>query len=100
MHVTLVHVHVKPGSVEAFIEASRNNHENSVREPGNLRFDVLQDPEDPTRFILYEAYADAAAAKAHKDTAHYLVWRETVAEMMAEPRQGVPYLGLFPQVHG
>ena len=100
MHVTLVHVHVKPGSVEAFIEASRNNHETSVREPGNLRFDVLQDPEDSTRFILYEAYADAAAAKAHKDTAHYLTWRESVADMMAEPRQGVPYLGLFPQVDG
>jgi autoinducer 2-degrading protein len=100
MHVTLVHVHVKPGSVEAFIEARRNNHENSVREPGNLRFDVLQDPQDPARFILYEAYADADAAKAHKDTAHYLAWRETVAEMMVEPRQGLPYLGLFPQVGG
>lgn len=97
MHVTLVHVHVKPDFVEAFIEASRKNHENSVQEPGNLRFDVLQDPEDRTRFILYEAYADAAAAKAHKDTAHYLTWRETVADMMAEPRQGIPYRGLYPQ---
>ena len=100
MHVTLVHVHIKPSSVEAFIEACRNNHENSVREPGNLRFDVLQDPEDPTGVILYEAYVDATAATAHKDTAHYLGWRETVAEMMAEPRQGVPYHGLFPQVEG
>ena len=99
-HVTLVHVHVKPDCVQAFIEACRNNHENSVREPGNLRFDVLQDPETPARFILYEAYADAAAAKAHKDTAHYLAWRESVADMMAEPRQGVPYLGLFPRVEG
>lgn len=97
MHVTLVHVHVKPEHIAAFIEASAKNHENSVREPGNRRFDVLQDPGDPARFVLYEAYVDADAAKAHKDTAHYLAWRDTVAEMMAEPRQGMPYLGLYPK---
>ena len=97
MHVTIVHVSVKPEAVDAFIEATRANHEASVQEPGNRRFDVLQSPDDPTAFILYEAYADAADAAAHKETAHYLTWRETVAEMMAEPRRGVPFSGLFPK---
>jgi len=97
MHVTLVHVRVKPGQVVAFISATRANHEASIREAGNRRFDVLQQPDDPTRFLLYEAYATAADAAAHKETAHYLTWRETVAEMMAEPRRGEPMNGLFPQ---
>lgn len=96
MHVTLVHVHVKPEAIDAFVAACRENHEHSVREPGNRRFDVLQDPADPTRFILYEAYAGAVDAAAHKSTAHYLAWRDTVADMMAEPRRGVSYVGLFP----
>ncbi|MBL8486623.1 MAG: antibiotic biosynthesis monooxygenase [Rhodocyclaceae bacterium] len=96
MHVTLVHVRVKADSVPAFIEATRANHESSVREPGNRRFDVLQAPDDPTRFVLYEAYASAADAAAHKQTAHYAAWRDAVAEMMAEPRRGEPMHGLFP----
>ncbi len=96
MHVTLVHVRVKPECVDAFIAASRENHEHSVREAGNRRFDVLQDPADPTRFILYEAYAGSTDAAAHKTTAHYLKWRDTVADMMAEPRRGDPYNGLLP----
>ena len=96
MHVTLVHVHVKPEAVPAFIEACRQNHEASVREPGNRRFDVLRDPADPNRFLLYESYATVEDAAAHKQTAHYLAWRDTVADMMAEPRRGVPYQGLFP----
>ena len=96
MRVTLVHVHVKPEYVEAFIAASRANHEASVRESGNRRFDVLQSPQDATRFILYEAYATAEDAAAHKQTAHYAAWRDTVADMMAEARQGVPWVGLFP----
>ncbi len=96
MHVTLVHVHVKPESVPAFLAATRLNHEASVREPGNRRFDVLQDPADVTHFILYEAYASAEDAAAHKQTPHYAVWRDTVAEMMARPRQGVPMQGLYP----
>lgn len=96
MHVTLVHVHVKPADVEAFIAASRANHEASVQEPGNRRFDVLQNPDDDGHFILYEAYASAEAAAAHKQTAHYAQWRDTVAAMMAVPRQGVPMTGLFP----
>ncbi len=97
MHVTLVHVHVKPEHVAAFIAATRENHENSVQEPGNRRFDVLQSPDDPTRFVLYEAYASEADAAAHKQTAHYLKWRDTVADWRAEPRQGVRYEGLCPK---
>jgi len=97
MHVTLVKVSVKPDRVNDFIEASRANHEGSVREPGNRRFDILQDPDDSTRFILYEAYVSADDAAAHKQTPHYLAWRDAVAEMMAEPRQGIPYNGLFPK---
>lgn len=96
MHVTLVHVHVKPDALVGFIEATRVNHEASVREPGNRRFDILQDPSEPTHFILYEAYATAEDAMAHKQTAHYAIWRDAVASMMAEPRQGVPMQALFP----
>ena len=96
MHVTLVHVRVRPEDVDAFIAATRANHQDSVTEPGNRRFDVLQTPDDPARFILYEAYATAADAAAHKETAHYLAWREAVAGMMAEPRRGEPMNGLFP----
>ncbi len=96
MLVTLVHVHVKPEHVDDFIEATRRNHEGSVQEPGNLRFDVIQSVEEPNRFVLYEAWRDEAAMAAHKETPHYLAWREAVADWMAEPRQGVPYRGLFP----
>ena len=96
MHVTMVHVQVKPEYVEDFIAASRQNHEASVREPGNRRFDVLQSSDDPTRFVLYEAYVNAEAAAAHKNTPHYLRWRDSVGAWMAQPRVGVPYDGLFP----
>ena len=96
MHVTLVHVRVKPESIDAFIAATRANHLAAVDEPGNRRFDVLQSPEDATRFILYEAYASAADAAAHKETAHYLAWRDAVAPMMAEPRRGEAMRGLLP----
>lgn len=96
MQVTLVHVTVKPEQVDAFIEATRLNHEASVQEPGNRRFDILQSPEDPGSFRLYEAYETADDAAAHKATPHYLAWRETVAEMMAEPRRGEPFNALFP----
>jgi autoinducer 2-degrading protein len=96
MHVTLVHVRIKPEYAVPFIDACRENHQRSILEPGNRRFDVLQDPEDSSRFILYEAYASAADAAAHKETEHYRTWRDTVAEMMAEPRTGIRYLGLYP----
>jgi autoinducer 2-degrading protein len=97
MHVTLVHVHVKPQHVEDFIAATRLNHLASVQEAGNRRFDVLQSPEDPSRFVLYEAYVSAEDAAAHKQTTHYLTWRDTVADWMATPRQGLSYNGLFPK---
>lgn len=96
MHVTLVHVRVKPEAIDAFIAATRANHEASIQEPGNRRFDVLQAPDDPARFILYEAYVSADDAAAHKATAHYLAWRDTVTDMMAEPRRGEPMHGMFP----
>jgi autoinducer 2-degrading protein len=96
MFVTLVHVAVKPENVEGFIEACRLNHEASTQEEGNCRFDILQSADDPCRFVLYEAYEDKAAAIAHKQTAHYMAWRETVADWMAEPRQGIRYDGLYP----
>ena len=96
MHVTLVHVRVKPAAIDAFIAATRANHEASIQEPGNRRFDVLQAPDDPARFILYEAYASADDATAHKATAHYLAWREAVADMMDEARRGEPMNGIFP----
>jgi autoinducer 2-degrading protein len=100
MHVTLVYVQVKREYVDDFIAATRANHEASVQEYGNLRFDVLQSAEDPAQFVLYEAYASAEDAAAHKETGHYLTWRKTVAEWMAEPRRGVAYNGLFPATEG
>ena len=96
MHVTLVHVHVKAEHLAEFIEASRINHAASIQEPGNLRFDILQHPEEPTRFILYEAYSSAEDAIAHKGTSHYLEWRARVADWMASPRDGITYRGLYP----
>ena len=89
MIVTVVYVKVKKEHLDAFIEATTENHNNSVKEAGNLRFDVIQNESDPTRFILYEAYETEEAAKKHKKTAHYLKWRESVAGWMDGPREGV-----------
>jgi len=96
MQVTVVHIHVKEAYVADFIEACRLNHESSIEEPGNFRFDVLQMQNDATRFILYEAYESAIHAKAHKTTSHYLIWRDTVADWMASSRDGVAYQCLYP----
>jgi autoinducer 2-degrading protein len=96
MIATLVHVWVRPADVEKFIEATRENHENSVREPGNLRFDILQDGTDPGKFILYEAYETEEAVMAHKETPHYKKWRDLVAPWMVKPREGVRHTLLFP----
>jgi autoinducer 2-degrading protein len=90
MLATLVFVDVLPECVEAFAEITKYNHENSRKEPGNVRFDVLHDNNDPTKFVLYEVYVDADAAAAHKNTEHYNKWRETVAPMMATPRRAIP----------
>ena len=96
MQIVLVHAHVKPEFIEAFKQASIENATNSVQEVGIARFDVIQQADDPTRFILVEVYKTAEAPAAHKETAHYLRWREMVAEMMAEPRQGIKYGNIFP----
>ena len=89
MIATFVTVDVKPECISAFVDATRYNHVNSRREPGNVRFDVLRDRNDPNKFILYEVYVDEAAAAAHKETHHYKVWRDAVAPMMATPRSSV-----------
>ena len=97
MHVTIVQVQVKPEHIQNFIEASRLNYAGSMREAGNRRFDVLQRPDDPTEFVLYEAYASAEDAAAHKHTPHYLKWRDAVAPWMAVARVGTSYRGLYSE---
>jgi autoinducer 2-degrading protein len=97
MIVTCVEIFVKRKQLDEFIAITRQNHEGAAAEPGNLRFDVLQAKDDPTRFFLYEAYESEEAAKAHKETPHYLKWKDTVADWMAKPRVGTPYRVLFPQ---
>ncbi len=94
--VVHVHVRVKPDSVDAFRRATLVNAERSLAEPGIARFDVVQDAEDPTRFVLVEAYRDPGAPAAHKETAHYQAWRDAVADMMAEPRSSRRYVNVFP----
>jgi quinol monooxygenase YgiN len=96
MLIVMVQVHVKDGCAEAFAAASAANAAASVREPGIARFDVLRAADDPNRFILHEAYRDQAAAAAHKETAHYAAWRDAVADLMAEPRQGLRYENVWP----
>ncbi|RKH04215.1 putative quinol monooxygenase [Corallococcus carmarthensis] len=91
-----VHVHVLPQHVDAFLQATLANARESVKEPGIARFDVCQDNEDPTRFVLVEAYRSPDAPAAHKETAHYLTWRDTVTSMMAEPRAARRYTNRFP----
>lgn len=97
MHVVCVHVHVKPEHRQEFIDATLENARGTVEEPGNLRFDVIQQMDDANRFVLYEVYRDEAGMKAHKETPHYAQWRDAVAPWMAEPRQGVKHLSLFPE---
>jgi autoinducer 2-degrading protein len=96
MLIVHIAVHVKPDCVSAFIEATAENGRNSLQEPGIARFDVVQQIDDPTRFVFVEAYRDPQAAIAHKETAHYLKWRDIVAPMMAEPRSPMKYSEVFP----
>ena len=98
--VVHVHVHVKVDGVEAFRVATLENARASVAEPGVARFDVIQDRDDPTRFVLMEVYRSADAPAAHKETAHYQKWRDTVADLMAEPRTSRKYANVFPDDHG
>ncbi len=97
MLVVHVHVHVKPEQVEAFKQASVANARESLKEPGIARFDCVQQHDDPTRFVLVEAYRTPQAPAAHKETRHYQVWRDAVAPMMAEPRTSVKFENLFPE---
>jgi (4S)-4-hydroxy-5-phosphonooxypentane-2,3-dione isomerase len=97
MIATCVYIHVKTDSIQEFIRASKANHIEAVKEPGNLRFDFLQQSDDPSRFMLYEAYESDESAAAHKNTPHYLLWRDTVKDMMLEPRKGIKYNILQPE---
>lgn len=100
MFIVHVHVHVKPEFVEAFQKATIENARQSVQEPGVARFDVIQQQDDPTRFVLVEVYRTPDDPARHKETAHYHTWREAVAGMMAEPRQSVKYDNVFPDARG
>ena len=100
MLIVHVHIHVKPESLEAFRQATIANARQSVNEPGIARFDLLQQADDPARFTLVEVYRTATAPAQHRETAHYQTWRDTVAEMMAEPRIRVEYANTFPGDEG
>ena len=96
MLVVHVHVRIRPGQAEAFLAATLVNARASLGEPGVLRFDVLRDQADPEHVVLAEVYRDDDASAAHKLTPHYATWRETVAEMMAEPRRSTRFSAVFP----
>ena len=100
MFIVYVFVHVKPDQVEAFKAASIENASNSVQEPGIARFDVIQEEDDPARFVLVEVYRTLDDPARHKETDHYLKWRDTVAGMMAEPRSAVKYSNVYPGEEG
>jgi quinol monooxygenase YgiN len=100
MLIVHVHVHVKPELVDAFREVTLENARHSVQEPGIARFDVIQQLDDPTRFVLVEVYRTPDDPARHKETAHYQKWRDTVEEMMAEPRHSVKYTNVFPDDTG
>ena len=97
MHVVTVRIQVLPAHVEAFIAATRANHRGTRQEPGNRRFDVVRALDDASRFLLYEVYVDEAAFRAHQQTAHYLLWRDTVAPFMAVPRAAEKWASVEPE---
>ena len=97
MLVVHVQVHVKPEQIQDFLNATLANARESVKEPGIARFEVLQQPDDPTRFVFVEAYRTREAPAAHKETKHYQLWRDIVAPMMAEPRSSVKFENVFPE---
>ena len=100
MLIVHVFVHVKPDQVDAFLTATLENAQHSVQEPGIARFDVIRQKDDPTRFVLVEVYRTLEDPGRHKETAHYQKWRDTVADMMAEPRSSVKYENVFPDEQG
>ena len=100
MFIVHVFVHVNPDQVEAFKAASLENARNSKQEPGVARFDVIQQQDNPTRFVLVEVYRTSDDPALHKETAHYQKWRDTVADMMAEPRTSIKYNNIFPDEQG
>ncbi len=100
MQIVLVYVHVKPEKVEEFKQISLHNASNSVKEPGIARFDVIQQADDPTKFVLVEVYRTVDAQARHRETAHYAAWRDAVTDMMAEPRYSVKYGNVFPGDEG
>lgn len=100
MLIVHVFVHVNADQVEAFKQATIENARNSVQEPGVARFDVIQQQDDPTKFVLVEVYRTPDDPAKHKETAHYQTWRDTVADMMAEPRSNIKYSNIFPDEKG
>lgn len=100
MNIVLVHVHVKPESIEEFKAITLENARNSVKEPGIARFDIIQQADDPTRFVLVEVYRDSDAPAKHKETEHYLAWRDKAPDLMAEPRFSIKYQNVFPDEAG
>ncbi|HVT46249.1 MAG TPA: antibiotic biosynthesis monooxygenase [Vicinamibacterales bacterium] len=100
MHILQVFVHVKPEAIEDFIAAMKDNASHSVEEPGVVRFDALQQADDPTRFTIIEVYRNPAGHAAHRETPHYARWRDTVADMMAEARTAVVYRNVSPDDAG
>ncbi len=96
MYVVCVTVWVKPGHEQDFVAATRENHYATRREPGNVRFDVLGKEDDPAQFFLYEVYRSRDDFMAHQKAPHYLTWKDTVAPLMAQPRQGIKHLSLLP----
>ncbi len=100
MFIVHVFVHVKSTAVEAFKQASVENAANSLLEPGIARFDLIQESEDPNRFVLVEVYRTEADNLRHKNTAHYRNWRDTVESMMASPRSSIKFINITPDDHG
>ena len=100
MLVVHVHVRVKPDAIDAFKQATLANARASVKEKGIARFDVVQQQDDPTRFVFVEVYRTPEAPAAHKETAHYAQWRDAVASLMAEPRSSVKFANVFPDDPG
>lgn len=100
LHIALVNVQVRPDRVDAFREATLVNARESRKEPGCLRFDVIQEADDPTRFVLFEVFRDVAAAAAHRETAHYQAWRDGVNDLMAAPRTNKKYVNVSPDDSG